>query len=56
VLPEPIDRARWEDLKDRYYALRGWNVATGRPTRARLERLGMAGVADTLEAAGRLGD
>jgi aldehyde:ferredoxin oxidoreductase len=54
TLPEPLDRAQWEDLKDRYYALRGWNVDNGRPTRARLEQLGMRAVADTLEAAGRL--
>jgi len=55
VLPEPLDRARWEDLKDRYYLLRGWNVDTGRPARAKLEQLGMGEVADTLESAGRLG-
>jgi len=55
TLPQPLDRAQWEDLKDRYYALRGWNVTTGRPTRPRLEQLGMRDVADTLEAAGRLG-
>jgi aldehyde:ferredoxin oxidoreductase len=54
-LPEPLDRAQWEDLKDRYYQRRGWNVNNGRPTRAKLEQLGMADVADTLESAGRLG-
>ena len=35
--------------------LRGWNVSDGRPTRAKLEQLGMGEVADTLESAGRLG-
>ena len=55
TLPEPLDRDQWEDLKDRYYALRGWNVSNGRPTRARLEQLGMGDVADILAAAGRLG-
>jgi aldehyde:ferredoxin oxidoreductase len=55
VLPEPLDRARWENVKDRYYELRGWNVSNGRPTRAKLEQLGMGEVADTLESAGRLG-
>jgi aldehyde:ferredoxin oxidoreductase len=55
VLPEPLDRARWEDVKDRYYELRGWNVSDGRPTRAKLEQLGMGEVANTLESAGRLG-
>jgi hypothetical protein len=55
VLPEPLDPARWEDVKDRYYELRGWNTGNGRPTRAKLEQLGMGEVADTLESAGRLG-
>jgi aldehyde:ferredoxin oxidoreductase len=55
VLPEPLDRALWEDVKDRYYELRGWNVSNGRPSRAKLEQLGMGEVANTLESAGRLG-
>jgi aldehyde:ferredoxin oxidoreductase len=55
TLPEPIDRPQWEAVKDRYYALRGWNPTNGRPTRANLEDLGMGDVADTLEAAGRIG-
>jgi aldehyde:ferredoxin oxidoreductase len=55
VLPEPLNRARWNDVKDRYYELRGWNGNNGRPTRAKLEQLGMADVADSLENAGRLG-
>ena len=54
-LPEPLDRAQWEDVKDRYYSLRGWNVDNGRPARPRLEQLGLADVADELESAGRLG-
>jgi aldehyde:ferredoxin oxidoreductase len=45
----------WEDVKDRYYERRGWNVRNGRPTRAKLEQLDMAEVADTLESVGRLG-
>jgi aldehyde:ferredoxin oxidoreductase len=54
-LPEPLDQAQWEGLKDRYYQRRGWNVSNGRPSRAKLEQLGMGEVADTLESAGRLG-
>ena len=54
-LVEPLDRTQWEATKDRYYELRGWDVNTGRPMRARLEELGMGDVADTLEAAGRIG-
>jgi len=55
VLSEPIDRARWEGLRDEYYRLRGWDVETGRPARAKLVALGMRDVADGLEKAGKLG-
>ncbi len=55
VLPEPLDREKWEAVKDRYYALRGWSVTSGRPQRAKLEELGMRDVADTLQSAGKLG-
>lgn len=44
----PIDRAKFEALKDRYYRLRGWDVDTGRPTREKLEELGLKDVADGL--------
>jgi aldehyde:ferredoxin oxidoreductase len=54
-LPAPLDRAQWEALKDRFYAARGWNPTNGRPTRAKLEQLGMKSVADKLQSAGRLG-
>ena len=54
-LSEPLDREKWEALKDKYYQLRGWDVNTGRPTRTKLEALGMKAVADRLEGAGRLG-
>ena len=50
-LAAPLDRVQWEALKDRFYDLRGWNRANGRPTRARLEKLGMKGVADKLQNA-----
>ena len=41
-------------MKDRYYALRGWDQKTGLPTRATLEAYGMKEVADDLEARGLL--
>jgi aldehyde:ferredoxin oxidoreductase len=50
----PIDKAKFEMLKDRYYELRGWDVKTGWPTRARLEKLGLKDVADELASIGRL--
>ena len=54
VLSEPLDRAQWEPLKDRFYELRGWDVNSGVPTRAKLEELGMKDVADKLQSAGKL--
>ncbi len=42
-------------VKDRYYELRGWNVNTGRPTRAKLEELGMKDVANKLQSDSKLG-
>ncbi len=37
-----------EEAKDTYYAMAGWDVATGAPTRHKLEELGLAWVADEL--------
>ncbi len=51
-----MDRDGVETFKDRYYAFEGWDVATGWPTRSTLEELGLNNVADTLEAAGKLGN
>jgi aldehyde:ferredoxin oxidoreductase len=44
-----------EAMLDEYYEVRGWDKATGRPTRATLERLGLAAAADELARWGRLG-
>jgi aldehyde:ferredoxin oxidoreductase len=49
-------REEFEALKDRYYELSGWDVETGRPTRAKLEALDMTEVADLLEREGYLGE
>jgi aldehyde:ferredoxin oxidoreductase len=49
-----IDRGTFEETKDRYYELRGWDLATGVPTRATLESLGLKDVADELERQGVL--
>ncbi len=53
--PEPIDREKWEAVKDRFYERRGWSVDNGWPTRVNLESLGMKNIADGLETAGKLG-
>jgi len=50
----PLDRARFERLKDSYYKLVGWDVNTGWPTRTKLEELGMKDVADDLARVGKL--
>ncbi|HSB89975.1 MAG TPA: aldehyde ferredoxin oxidoreductase family protein [Anaerolineales bacterium] len=47
VSPEEVEGA-----KDIYYAMAGWDVATGTPTRRKLEQLELGWVADLLETAG----
>ena len=44
-----VEQAEVDRAKDLYYAMAGWDVATGMPTRARLEELGLTWVADELE-------
>jgi aldehyde:ferredoxin oxidoreductase len=43
-----LDRDKFLPLLDAYYALSGWDPATGWPTPARLAALGLPGVADAL--------
>ena len=43
ISPEDMEKA-----KDQYYAMAGWDVATGIPTRTRLEELELAWVADEI--------
>lgn len=43
-----LDRDQFELMKDEYYRLRGWDVATGLPTEAKLTELGLADVAQEL--------
>jgi len=50
----PINRAEFEALKDKYYDLRGWDVNTGWPTRAKLEELGLKDIADELASIRKL--
>ena len=47
-LVAPLDRKQWDGLVTRYYELRGWNPQNGRPTKARLESLGMKNIAEKL--------
>ena len=39
-------------MKDEFYTVRGWDVATGFQTREVLEKLGLSDISDRLEKAG----
>ena len=45
---------KFEKMKDEYYALRSWDIATGIPTRETLEQTGLKDVARDLEKLGKL--
>jgi len=47
-----VDREEFEKMKDEYYQIRGWDVATGLQTRAKLEELGLPDVARELHQRG----
>jgi len=47
-LAAPLDRKQWNEVVTRYYKLRGWNPQNGRPTKAKLEALGMRNIAERL--------
>ena len=47
-----LDADKFRLLLDKYYRLRGWDVARGRPTAARLQRLGLQDVAQELSRTG----
>jgi aldehyde:ferredoxin oxidoreductase len=47
-----VDRDEFEKMKDEFYEIRGWDVATGLQTRAKLIELGMSDVAEGLEREG----
>ncbi len=50
-----VDRQEFERMKDVYYQIRGWDVATGLQTRRTLEGLGLKDVADDLKQRGLIG-
>ena len=49
---EVFDREKFETMKGEFYALRGWDVATGLQTKAKLEELGLQDIARDLEPRG----
>jgi aldehyde:ferredoxin oxidoreductase len=44
-----LDRNDFEKMKDEFYTLRGWDVKSGVPTKAKLEELGLGDIAGGLE-------
>jgi aldehyde:ferredoxin oxidoreductase len=49
-----IKREDFENLKDEYYGLRGWDIKSGLPTEKRLRELDMADVVEELKSMGHL--
>ena len=49
-----VDRNEFEKMKDEYYMLRGWDVATGLQTREALEKVDLSDVAQDLDKRGLL--
>jgi len=49
-----IDRDEFEKMKDEYYQLRGWDVATGLQKRGKLEELGLTSICTDMEKRGLL--
>ena len=45
---EVVDRERFEKMKNEYYRLRGWDVASGLQTRAKLKELGLQDIMEEL--------
>jgi aldehyde:ferredoxin oxidoreductase len=50
-----VDRNEFEKMKTEYYGHRGWDAATGYPTKAKLEELGLKDVAADLAMRGLAG-
>lgn len=50
-----LDEKKYNEMLDEYYELHGWNKQNSFPTRASLEELDLACVADDLESIGKLG-
>lgn len=51
-----VDKTSFEAMKDEYYQLREWDVATGFQTKAKLHQLGLAELVSDLEQRGLLAE
>jgi aldehyde:ferredoxin oxidoreductase len=52
---QKLDKKKFEKMKDEYYALRGWDVATGFPRRSTLEKMGLSDIASQMGKIKKLG-
>ena len=50
----PLDKKKWERMKDNYYREMGWDVKTGWPTEKKLLELELKDVAEELKTLGKL--
>ncbi len=46
---EVLDKDKFEKMKDEFYSLRGWDVATGLQTKVKLKELGLQEIIDDLD-------
>lgn len=53
-LGKTVDRTKWKKAMDEYYTMMGYDLETGWPTRARMEKLELGKIADELEKLGKL--
>ena len=44
-----VEKQEFERMKDEYYELRGWDVATGRQTKKKLEEMGLDDIVEGLD-------
>jgi aldehyde:ferredoxin oxidoreductase len=50
-----VKRDRFEKMKDEFYELRGWDVATGLPTETRLKELDLGDISEAMKAGSVVG-
>jgi len=54
IVPRHLDRNKVEEWKTLFYELEGWDIKTGWPLESTLQELGLQGVAEELQKAGKL--
>ena len=53
--PWTLNRQKFDEFKNRFYKLQGWDVESGYPTKAILASVGPGYVSDVLEKNGKFG-